>query len=357
MKKENKYKALSSKEIIEKVADAFLDQMKKGVNPWIKPWAGRFSQGSYELAKYYAFNYVSNKPYTGQNMFLLPAGYYVTYKQAIDLGGKPEKDKSKVVVFGKACQLWIKDKDLIDKLNDMYEKQEEKNSKIILWEGTKKITYFLSPKGLWYVYVYTLRYHRVWNILNCPGIKHLERPDLNNRGEFTMDEKMENAEKIVKDYLERTNLKFRYELGDSAHYSPALDEVVLPERRQFGPENASEFYSTLFHELGHSTGHKSRLNRDLSGWFGIEKYAEEELVAEITASMSLAETELATDKSFLNSASYIQGWADAINKNKSLKDKIYQASKNGLAAFEYIFNYNQKVDEENEKEDGDDENE
>lgn len=101
------------------------------------------------------------------------------------------------------------------------------------------------------------------------------------------------------------------EAGTSAYYRPQDDVVVLPPLRQF--TSADHFYSTAFHELGHSTGHESRLNRPIV--FGSSDYSREELVAELTSAFICAE--LGLDNSLIeDSASYVNGWLDLLNQDK-----------------------------------------
>lgn len=124
------------------------------------------------------------------------------------------------------------------------------------------------------------------------------------------------AESVIAGYLDRNKtlaLK-RDGTSDSAYYCPGTDEVVVPCINQY--DTVSEFYSTLFHELGHSTGHASRLNRftgkDANAAFGSESYSREELVAEITAASILSTLGLDDGNSFRNSAAYVKSWSEHI---------------------------------------------
>jgi antirestriction protein ArdC len=75
--------------------------------------------------------------------------------------------------------------------------------------------------------------------------------------------------------------------GDKAFYVPAKDYIQMPPMSAF--ENVSSYYATIFHELGHLTGHENRLDRNLTTRFGTEAYAAEELVAELTSAFLCAE--------------------------------------------------------------------
>ncbi|MBO4796761.1 MAG: hypothetical protein J5553_05180, partial [Verrucomicrobia bacterium] len=127
------------------------------------------------------------------------------------------------------------------------------------------------------------------------------------------------AEAVIADYLGRaqTLTLEREHSGDRAYYSPTFDKVVVPNVTQF--KDVAEFYSTLFHELGHSTGHASRLNRfsgkDAAAAFGDESYSREELVAEITAASILSALGMENGNSFRNSAAYVKHWSEHIQKD------------------------------------------
>ena len=116
---------------------------------------------------------------------------------------------------------------------------------------------------------------------------------------------LEAAENIVKGYNGPTLIVGN---TDKASYSPMLDTVRQPEMAAFTSE--AGYYGVLFHELTHSTGHKSRLDRKLDTNFGSDPYSREELVAELGASMLCAKAGIAPP--IENSAGYIQGWLKAI---------------------------------------------
>lgn len=155
--------------------------------------------------------------------------------------------------------------------------------------------------------VYWLRkFYRVFNCSLMDGVPAKEMPmiDVNDR--------IEKAEAIL-DYWNANESKIVYG-GSQAFYRPSTDEVHLPEREKF--KSTQSFYDTALHEIGHSTGHESRLNRDLSGGFGSQSYAMEELRAEI-ASIFMAQdlgVEPSEDR-LQNNAAYIQSWKDEIKEN------------------------------------------
>lgn len=101
--------------------------------------------------------------------------------------------------------------------------------------------------------------------------------------------------------------------GDSACYIPSMDLVRMPPRDRF--VSADGYYSTIFHELGHWTGHKSRLDRDLAGRFKSQAYAGEELIAELTAAFVTAGLGLASEP-HAQTASYIASWIKLLRDDK-----------------------------------------
>ena len=111
--------------------------------------------------------------------------------------------------------------------------------------------------------------------------------------------------------------------GFDRYYSPTLDEVHLPPKDQF--KSMTQFYATAAHEIGHSTGHPKRLNRDMSGSFGTEKYAREEMVAEFSAVFLSQELEIKIPpKEMDNHVAYLKSWNEKI---KVLQDKPEELTK------------------------------
>ena len=169
------------------------------------------------------------------------------------------------------------------------------------------------------------RYYNVFHIDQCEGITHTA----------TEPEPMQTcpeAESIISEYLDRSGVELIQRISDEAYYSPARDCVVLPLAEQFNSK--AERYSTLFHEIAHSTGHQSRLNRlRATAHFGSESYSKEELVAEITAAALMNHTGMETKGTFRNSTAYIQNWLMALRNDKRM---IVTASGAATKAFDYI---------------------
>ena len=127
-----------------------------------------------------------------------------------------------------------------------------------------------------------------------------------------VNDRIEKVEAIL-DYWSANESKIVYG-GSQAFYRPSTDEVHLPEREKF--KSTQSFYDTALHEIGHSTGHESRLCRDLSGRFGSEDYAMEELRAEIASIFMEQDLEIEPSEGRLqNNAAYIQSWKEEIKEN------------------------------------------
>ena len=148
-------------------------------------------------------------------------------------------------------------------------------------------------------------------------------------------EPIEEAEKILHDYTSRENIELIMG-GNKAFYSPDNDSITLPCIRQF--KQAEEFYSTAFHECGHSTLKKCRCDREeenTGAYFGSMGYSKEELVAEITSAAVLHSIEIETPDTFRNSVAYIKGWLEVLKNDKKF---IVSASCKAEKAAKYILN-------------------
>lgn len=277
-----------STNVYQLVTDRIVSQLECGIIPWEKPWSGIRSR---------AYNRISKKSYSLLNQMLLKhPGEYATFKQWADLGGKVRKGaKSEIVVFWKMFPIEETDKD---------------GQKII-----KQIP--------------LLKYYNVFHISDVDGVEPLTKDQLNEI------EPLEQAEQIMSDYFNRENITLEQSASDKAYYSPIQDLVHLPLMEQF--KNQAEYYSTAFHELTHSTGHKSRLDRlDVglkSASFGSSEYSKEELVAELGSAYILNSLGIETTHSLRNSAAYIQSWLTVLKSDIKF---IVSASSKAEKAVNYI---------------------
>jgi antirestriction protein ArdC len=260
---------MSNTAVYEQVTDKILALLAEGTVPWHKPWKG----GA-------AMSMSTNKPYRGINVFLLDEGYHGTYKKITELGGQVRKgEKSSLAVFWK-----------------FVEKKDDKTGKV------DKIPF--------------LRYFRVFHSSQADWPDGLpERFALS--GDANEADRITEAEQVVAGYVKGENGPRLSHGGGRACYNPATDSVTMPELTAF--TDADHYYSTMFHELGHSTGHASRLDREgVTNFdaFGSHQYAAEELVAEMTAAMVSAA--LGIDSTVETSAAYLAHWSATLGSDPKL---------------------------------------
>lgn len=253
------------------VIDRIIAELESGTVPWHKPWTCALP----------AISHTTGKVYSLLNQLLLGGrgGEYVTFQQAQKEGGRVKKgEKASMVVFWK--WLTVEDEDT----------------------GEEKEVPFL-------------RYFNVFHIDQCEGLS----PRFRASEAPPVDPAAANdaAEGIIADYLHRSGVHLVSRESSEAFYRPATDTVVLPLRQQFS--ETAEYYSTAFHELTHSTGHPSRLNRlTETARFGSAPYSREELCAELGASFILNHLGLETPSSFHNNAAYIEHWLSVLKEDKRL---------------------------------------
>ena len=276
-----------SKSIYEMVTERIIEELEKGSIPWERPWRGTRSG---------AYNFVTKRSYSLMNQMMLKhRGAYGTFKQWTEKGGKIRKgEKSEIVVFWKF--------QIVEEENEETGEKEEKK-------------------------IPMLRYYNVFHISQVDGVelKEEELPEV---------EPIESAEKIKRDYVEREHIKILEYATNEAFYSPSGDFIQVPERGQY--KDVNEFYSTLYHEMVHSTGHKSRLNRlEQNAFFGTDLYSKEELTAEIGSASLMNLLGLETKKTFRNSAAYIQSWIKVLRNDPKF---IISAASRAEKAVKYILN-------------------
>jgi antirestriction protein ArdC len=254
------------------VTESIIKQLENGVAPWRKPWRTESP-----------VNLISQKPYRGLNVFMLAtqgyeSRYWLTYAQANKLGGHVKKgEHATTVVF--------------------WHVGEEKTVKRT--DGTDRKS---KP--------FLLRYYSVFNLCQTEGIAEKLGLDKATPRVPSLDQ----CEQIVSAMPNRP----AFEQSDRAWYRPSTDSVGMPARGLFN--SAETFYSTLFHELTHSTGHASRIGREgieQLNTFGSESYSKEELIAEMGAAMLCGVTGI-SPSTLSNSASYLQSWIDRLRGDSKL---------------------------------------
>ena len=286
-------------DVYQIVTDRIIELLERGTAPWQMPW----TQGGLPR------NLLTNRQYRGINLWLLLSiGYeqnlFLTWEQLKSIGGSVKRgEKGQIVVFYKSV-----------KKEEVDPNTEEKERSIPL-----------------------LRYFKVFNVSQCTGIPEHLLPNIEQQHVAPI----EACEVIVKEMPNCPGIKHEKQ---QAFYDINKDYVNMPKRRSF--RSAEMYYSTLFHELVHATGHPSRLNRKTiteMAEFGSELYSQEELVAEIgTCYLNSHVGILNTQEA--NSAAYIQGWLEKLKNDKRF---VVQASSYAQRATDYILHVEHKAQSSN----------
>jgi antirestriction protein ArdC len=262
--------------------------LENGVVPWRCPWTGGIPM-----------NYISKRHYSGINILLLGMlnykfPYFLSRKQVYSLDGQINSgERSNLVIFYRTLRKKVENVNL---------------------ETGKKETEIVTR--------YVLRYYSVYNIeqttIKLPQHNHFNRINI--------------CEQIIDDMPLKPAIISKHQ---RAYYLPIKDVVNMPEFNSF--KNPESYYSTLFHELIHSTGHQTRLNRNtitVSHAFGDKLYSEEELIAEIGSAFLTAHSGI-SNLTLDNSAAYIEGWLNVLKRDSTF---IFKCSRRAKEATEFILN-------------------
>jgi antirestriction protein ArdC len=265
------------------ITERIISLLEQGTVPWHKPWTASIGMPR---------NLVSKKPYRGINVFMLmsmryESPFWLTFRQAQGLGGSVRKrEKACPVVFWKPI-----------KVENSKTKEELK--------------------------IPLLRLYHVFNLSQCEGLSQMpakEETPMSSDMPSEIVGKMPNPP-VIKHGM------------TGAFYSPSRDEIGMPDPGRF--KNEAVYYATLFHELIHSTGHLSRLNRSTlveNTGFGSERYSREELIAELGSAFLCAHAEI-VDFTIDSSAAYIQTWIQKLRDDRTL---VVQAAAQAQKAADYV---------------------
>ncbi|OAZ65942.1 DNA primase TraC [Acetobacter pasteurianus] len=275
-------------DLYQDVTNRIVEQLENGVAPWVQPWSSTASGPSLPL------NVTTGRRYSGINVLLLwgtvqMCGFtsqrWLTFNQARKVGGSVRKGEKGTTVF----------------YADSFVpggKEAEEDARAVQF----------------------LKRYTVFNIDQC---EHLPEDMTGTVASLPERETVPHAEAL----LQATGADIRIG-GDKAFYAPDPDYIRLP------PQNAYfeqiNWYRTAFHETAHWSGHKSRLDRDLSGRFGSHKYMAEEIVAELTAAFVLAELNITPT---VRHADYIGSWISLLKEDKRA---VFTAARLASQAAEYI---------------------
>lgn len=277
--------------------DQVLQNLKSDNSIWKQGW---LMNGVPESA-------ITGKRYRGANSFLLSLvafanGYkdnrWLTYNQMKDKGWNFKTD-AEGKSLGKGAGVPIEYYELRDR-----ETKQPFNPRVLDGMTIEEREDYMKDN------VYPIRKgYRVFNADIIDGIPEKEMPVIDTSG---YSERAENLLQLWSDTEARI-----IHGGDSAYYNKKLDDIHLPEKDKF--YSLQEYYATGFHEVGHSTGHPSRLNRDMGGGFGTESYAIEELRAEIASMFIEQELGIAVEEKHIqNNSAYIKAWIEHIEENPNV---------------------------------------
>lgn len=271
-------------DMYQTVTDNIIRALEAGVKPWVCPWTGSGAASGLPT------NFSTGTAYSGINIMLLwssaaKQGYtdprWLTYKQAAEQGGQVRKgEHGTTIIYYK----------MLEKENEAGETE----------------------------HIPMLKTFTVFNVqqIDNLAVEYAGLP-------AASFDPIEKAEALTA----RSGAKIT-EKGIQAFYRPSTDEIYLPERFRFN--NAADFYATQLHELIHWTGAKSRLNREKGGKYGSDKYAFEELIAELGCAFLMADLGITGD---VQHESYISSWLKALNDDKRF---IFKAASAASKAHRYL---------------------
>jgi antirestriction protein ArdC len=285
----------------EAITDRVIAAIEEGAGQWQMPW--------HRSGVSRPLNVHTKKPYRGVNVVALWAaadaygyssGFWATYKQWRALDAQVRKgERASLIVFWKELEREVEDKET----------------------GERESKKTLFARASW-----------VFNADQVDGWKPPLAPERNPV------EALDHAEV----FTVATGADMRHG-GDRAYYRRSDDHVQMPDRVLFTGSATSTptetYYATLLHELTHWTGHASRLDRDLSGRFGNEAYAMEELVAELGAAFLCADLSI-TNTPRPDHAAYIANWLEVLKRDKRA---IFTAARKAAQASDYLEHFQQKV--------------
>jgi antirestriction protein ArdC len=306
--------------------ERIVELMEQGKAPWQRPWS--------LPPACMPVNAVSGKRYNGGNILYLiisgmEAGYadprWVTYKQAQEQGWQVRKGEK-----GTKIEYW-----------NRYDPAKTQKGEERLNERVREmLDTGTAPEKIGEVQGgYTAGFIKHYTVFNAAQIEGI--PPLETKAAIKAFKPHERAEKI----MDHCGVPILYgSMG--ASYSPSRDRIQMPDRELFNDEE--HFYATVLHEIAHSTGHPSRLDREegMNSFFGTQEYAKEELRAEIASlfihtGIGLAVTEEGMEKHTEEHAAYVQHWMTALKKDYK---EFYRATRDAAKIADYVLAYEKERD-------------
>ncbi|MBN9603056.1 MAG: DUF1738 domain-containing protein [Afipia felis] len=276
--------------LYDEITDKIIAELEDGRIPWVQPWGTAAAKAPLAMPR----NAATGRHYSGINVLILwgavvehgfPGQSWLTFRQALALGGNVRKgERGTTVVYA-----------------DRFVPDDEKRRARETGDEAQAIPF--------------LKRFTVFNSAQCENL-----PD--DIAVVAPPPPPGLIEPQVEVLIRATGIDFRIG-GNRAFYVPSLDYVqVPPPQAYFEPIN---WHRTALHELGHATGHPSRLGRDMTGSFGTKKYAFEELVAEMNAAFCCASLGIVPT---VRHADYIGSWLEVLREdNRSIVRAASQASK------------------------------
>ena len=276
--------------LYDEITDKIIAELEAGCVPWVQPWGTSASKAPLAIPR----NASTDRQYSGINILILwgaaiERGFtgqsWLTFRQALSLGGHVRKGERGITVV----------------YADRFVPKDEKRRARKDGEEAQAIPF--------------LKRFTVFNTDQCE-----ELPD--NIATAAPPPQLGMIEPAIEALIKASGITFHIG-GDRAFYAPAEDYVqVPPPQAYFEPIN---WHRTALHELGHATGHRSRLNRDQSASYGTRKYAFEELVAELCAAFGCASLGIVPT---VRHADYIGYWLEVLREdNRAIVRAASQASK------------------------------
>jgi antirestriction protein ArdC len=279
--------------LYQEITDRIIAELEHGRVPWVQPW------GQAKAALGLPANAATGRRYSGINILVLwgavldggyPTQFWLTFRQALDLGGHVRKGEHGITIFH------------ADRFIPKAERERAAR------EGDE-------PEAVPFLKRFT-----VFNVAQCDGLPERFRiaPE-----PLPQRETIPEAEALIA----ATGADFRIG-GNHAFYAPEADYIQVPPQPAFGAQ--INYYRTCFHELGHWTGHPSRCARDLSGRFGSNPYAREELVAEMASAFVCATLGIVPT---VRHSDYLASWLDVLREDNRA---IFKAASLATKAADYV---------------------
>lgn len=274
--------------LYDEVTARIIAELEEGRVPWVQPW------DSAAACPGLPRNATTGRAYSGINVLLLwgavivdahPTQGWLTFRQCVDAGGRVRKGAHGVTIF----------------YADRFTPDAEKVRAVETGDAARQIPF--------------LKRFIVFNVAQCEGLP--ERMTV-----AAPPPPQRDLIPVAENLIEASGCDFRIG-GARAYYSPNDDYVQLPPQPAFRAQ--IDYYRTALHELGHWTGHPSRLARDLSGGFGSAAYAREELTAELASAYLCASLGIVPT---VRHADYIGHWLTVLRAdNRAIFRAASQASK------------------------------